>query len=42
MSRRYDRAGRKTCGDPDAIFIALLLMPYALLRYGFDLLRGRG
>lgn len=40
--RRYDNAGRKTCGDPDAIFITLLLMPYALLRYAFDCLRGRG
>lgn len=39
--KRYDNAGRATCGDPDAIFIALLLMPYALLRYAFDCLRGR-
>lgn len=31
--RRYDNA---------AIFITLLLMPYALLRYAFDCLRGRG
>jgi hypothetical protein len=38
---RYDNAGRKTCGDPDAIFIALLLMPYALVRYAFDCWRGR-
>lgn len=38
--RRYDNAGRKTCGDPITIFTALLLMPYALLRYGFDLMRG--
>jgi hypothetical protein len=42
MSHRYDSAGRKTCGDPDAIFMALLLMPYALLRYAFDCMRGRG
>jgi hypothetical protein len=41
--RRYDNAGRKTCGDPDAIFIALLLtLFYALPRYAFDCLRGRG
>jgi len=39
--RRYDNAGRKTCGDPDALFVALLLMPYALLRYALDCLRGR-
>ena len=39
--KRYDNAGRKTCGDPDALFIALLLMPYALLRYALDCLRGR-
>jgi hypothetical protein len=39
--RRYDNAGRKTCGDPDAIFIALLLMPYALIRYAVDCMRGR-
>jgi hypothetical protein len=26
--RRYDRAGRKTCGDPVTIALALLLMPY--------------
>lgn len=38
---RYDNAGRKTCGDPDALFVALLLMPYALLRYALDCLRGR-
>lgn len=38
---RYDRAGRKTCGDPDAIFIALLLMPYAIVRYAIDCMRGR-
>lgn len=40
--KRYDNAGRKTCGDPDAIFTVLLLMPYALLRYAFDCMRGRG
>jgi hypothetical protein len=44
--RRYDRAGRKTCGDPDAIFIALLLMPYVPLAILLtiliiDCLRGR-
>jgi hypothetical protein len=40
--RRYDNAGRKTCGDPFTILGVLLLMPYALLRYAFDCLRGRG
>lgn len=40
--KRYDNAGRKTCGDPDAIFIVLLLMPWAMLRYSLDVLRGRG
>lgn len=40
--RRYDNAGRPTCGDKEVLLLALLLMPYALLRYGFDLVRGRG
>ena len=40
--RRYDNAGRKTCGDKYTILTALLLMPYALIRYGLDCLRGRG
>lgn len=38
--RRYDNAGRKTCGDPFTILGVLLLMPYALVRYGIDLARG--
>jgi hypothetical protein len=40
--KRYDNAGRKTCGDPITILGVLLLMPYALLRYAVDVLRGRG
>lgn len=40
--RRYDNAGRPGCPDPDSIFMVLLLMPYALLRYAFDCMRGRG
>lgn len=40
--KRYDNAGRKTCGDPVTVIRVLVLMPYALVRYAFDCLRGRG
>jgi hypothetical protein len=33
--------GRR-CGDPRSLALVLLLMPYAMVRYGFDLMRGRG
>lgn len=32
----------RTCGDKKTLVLVLLLMPYALFRYGLDLLRGRG
>lgn len=31
----------RTCRDPRNLLLALVLMPYALIRYGFDCMRGR-
>lgn len=33
--------GRR-CGDPRTLGLVLLLMPWAMLRYSLDVLRGRG
>lgn len=33
--------GRR-CGDPRLLIVALLMMPYAMVRYGLDCVRGRG
>lgn len=32
--------GRR-CGDPKVLLLVLLMMPYALLRYALDCMRGR-
>jgi hypothetical protein len=39
MSPRHP-LGRR-CGDPRVLVFALLLMPYALIRYAVDCWRGR-
>lgn len=40
FSRRSDDYHNQNCRN--YAIVALLLMPYALVRYGYDLLRGRG
>lgn len=39
--KRYDNAGRKTCGDPFTIVTVLVLMPKALVLYARDRRRER-
>jgi hypothetical protein len=36
-----DRQAVRRCLDPKNILLALLLMPYAIVRYSFDCWRGR-
>lgn len=31
----------RTCRDPNNLLLVVVLMPYALVRYGLDCMRGR-
>jgi hypothetical protein len=38
----YRHPQGRTCGDKRTLLAVLLLMPYALVRYALDCLRGQG